>query len=130
VRLPLIFLGFCYILTVKLRKSPFDLSTSHHGHQEIVKGVTTELTGVCLAMVEITHWYETMFALGIVYLFFVWSAPYSRWIALLCCLAVYLAEIFVDNGLARVKWRAALKSSWLVTGVLGGINLFVLNLLR
>jgi ech hydrogenase subunit B len=38
VYLPGIFLGMLYILTFKLRKSPFDLSMSHHGHQEIVKG--------------------------------------------------------------------------------------------
>ena len=34
--LPAIFIGFIYILTIKLRKSPFDISTSHHAHQEIV----------------------------------------------------------------------------------------------
>ena len=34
----LAFVGFLYILTIKLRKSPFDLSYSHHAHQELVKG--------------------------------------------------------------------------------------------
>ncbi|MDR2458137.1 MAG: NADH-quinone oxidoreductase subunit H, partial [Clostridiales Family XIII bacterium] len=33
-----IFIGFVFILTIKFRKSPFDLSLSHHAHQEIVKG--------------------------------------------------------------------------------------------
>ena len=33
--LPLIFIAFLFILTIKLRKSPFDFSTSHHGHQEL-----------------------------------------------------------------------------------------------
>lgn len=41
----LAYLGFMFILTIKLRKSPFDLSYSHHAHQELVKGVTTEMSG-------------------------------------------------------------------------------------
>lgn len=40
----LVFLGFLFVLTIKLRKSPFDLSYSHHAHQEIVKGITTEMS--------------------------------------------------------------------------------------
>ena len=39
------FIGFLFILTIKLRKSPFDISTSHHAHQELVKGTTTEMSG-------------------------------------------------------------------------------------
>lgn len=34
VYLPGIFVGYVFILVIKLRKSPFDLSTSHHAHQE------------------------------------------------------------------------------------------------
>ena len=34
------FLALMFVLTIKLRKSPFDLSYSHHAHQELVKGVT------------------------------------------------------------------------------------------
>ena len=49
VYLPGVFVGFLYILTIKLRKSPFDISTSHHAHQELVKGITTELSGKMLA---------------------------------------------------------------------------------
>ena len=36
VYLPLVFFALLYVLTIKLRKSPFDFSTSHHGHQELV----------------------------------------------------------------------------------------------
>ena len=50
------FIGFLFILTIKLRKSPFDISTSHHAHQELVKGTTTEMSGKTLAKVEIMHW--------------------------------------------------------------------------
>ena len=73
VLLPGLFLGFFYVLTMKLRKSPFDISTSHHAHQEIVKGVTTEFSGSTLGMIEIAHWYETVFLLGLFWLFFAWS---------------------------------------------------------
>ena len=52
----LLFIGFLFILTIKLRKSPFDISTSEHAHQELVKGVTTEFAGRTLARYEIAHW--------------------------------------------------------------------------
>ncbi len=61
---PLIFIGFLYVLTIKLRKSPFDISMSHHAHQELVRGVTTEFSGKTLALVELSHWYENILFLG------------------------------------------------------------------
>jgi formate hydrogenlyase subunit 4 len=51
-----IFFGYLFILTIKFRKSPFDLSMSHHAHQELVKGLTTEFSGKTLAMIEVAHW--------------------------------------------------------------------------
>ena len=130
VYLPGVFLGLVYILTIKLRKSPFDLSMSHHGHQEIVQGIQTEYSGKDLAMIEITHWYETMIVLTLVYLFIATKSPISHVIAVLVCLFTYFFEIIIDNGFARVKWQLALKSSWIVTGVLGTINLIVLSLFK
>jgi len=130
IYLPGVFLGLIYILTFKLRKSPFDLSMSHHGHQEIVKGMTTEYSGKDLAIIEVTHWYETVIALTLVFLFFATSSLESRIFAVIACLLAYLFEIIVDNGFARVKWQLALKSTWLVTGVLGSINLIVLSFFR
>jgi formate hydrogenlyase subunit 4 len=118
--LPLIFIGFVFILTIKLRKSPFDLSTSHHGHQEIVKGITTEFSGPALALFEIAHWYENILLLGIVYLFF---AAFNPVVAVGLTLATYIFEIFIDNAFARLTWRFTIESSWLVAGVLGGVNL-------
>ena len=124
VYLPGIFLGLLFILTIKFRKSPFDLSTSHHGHQELVKGLTTDFAGPDLAMVEIAHWYENIFLLGLVWLFF---APLHWAVALAATLAVYLLEILVDNTCARLKWQTALKSSWAVAAVLGTVNLVALE---
>ncbi len=121
--LPGVFLGFLMVLTMKLRKSPFDISTSHHAHQEIVKGVTTEFSGSTLGMVEVAHWYETVFLLGLFWLFFAWSPV----IAVIALALLYLAEIFIDNATARVKWGLALRSIWAVTLVLSAANLVALQ---
>jgi ech hydrogenase subunit B len=124
--LPGIFAGFLYILTIKFRKSPFDLSMSHHAHQEIVRGITTEFSGPTLALIEITHWYENVLLLGIVYLFF----GFSPWIALAVSLATYLFEIFIDMNYARFKWQLTFASTWLFTAVAGISNIVVLSLMK
>lgn len=122
--LPGMFFGVVYILTIKLRKSPFDISTSHHAHQEIVKGITTEFAGPNLGFIEVAHWYETVLMLGIIFLFFA-----SNWmIALLALAIVYLLELVIDNTNARVKWQLAVKSSWAIAIVLGAANIAVLYL--
>lgn len=125
----LAFIGLLFILTIKLRKSPFDLSMSHHAHQELVRGVTTEMSGPTLAKVEIMHWYENVLFMGWVGLFFVWGNPISLVLAVVVCLAVYFLEIFIDNNFARVKWQSMLKWSWVVALICGGINIFALALL-
>lgn len=125
--LPGVFIGLLFILTFKLRKSPFDLSMSHHGHQEIVKGITTEYSGKDLAVIEVTHWYEVIISLTLVYVFFATAAPISHVFAVIACLLVYILEILVDNGSARVKWQHALKSAWIVTGIMGTVNLLILS---
>ncbi len=124
--LPGIFIGFLYTLEIKFRKSPFDLSSSHHAHQELVRGITTEFSGRGLAMIEIAHWYENVFLLGWVYLFFASTPALGVAVALL----VFLLVILVDNVFARLKWQTALKSAWLVAAVLGFGNILALSLLR
>lgn len=127
VYLPGIFLGFLFILTIKFRKSPFDISTSHHAHQELVKGVTTDLSGRNFGMIEVAHWYENTFLLGVVALFFLsndwWSIP----LAIGAALVVYFLETIIDNISARVKWELMVKLAWGVTIVCGGLNLLVLE---
>jgi ech hydrogenase subunit B len=120
--LPGVFIGFLMVLTIKLRKSPFDLSTSHHAHQELVKGVTTEFTGPSLAKIEIAHWYENVFLLGVIFLFFAFSIP----LALAALVIAYLLEILIDNTFSRVKWQVTLRSAWIIAGMLGLVNLAVL----
>ncbi len=130
VYLPGVFVGLIFILTFKLRKSPFDLSMSHHGHQEIVKGITTEYSGKDLAVIEVTHWYEVIIALALVYVFFATASPMSHVFAVIVCLLVYFLEIIIDNGAARVKWQQALKSAWIVTGIMGTVNLIILSFFK
>ncbi len=124
-----VFLGLMFILTIKLRKSPFDLSMSHHAHQEIVRGMTTEMSGSTLGFVEILHWYENVLFLGWVGLFFVWGGPVTLILGVVAALAAYFLEILIDNNFARVKWQFMLKSSWAVALILGGINIAVLAFL-
>ena len=121
-----VLLGFLFVLTLKLRKSPFDLSYSHHAHQEIVKGITTEMSGRTLAKVEVMHWCENILFLGWTGLFFIWGTPASVLVAVVVAAVVYFLEIWIDNNFARVKWQALLKSAWVVALVAGGVNIAVL----
>jgi ech hydrogenase subunit B len=129
IALPLVFIGLLFILTIKLRKSPFDLSYSHHAHQELVKGISTEMSGRTLALVEIMHWYEAVLFLGWVGLFLVWSSWIGWLVAVLGVVLVYLLEIFIDNNFARMKWQFMLKASWAVTLVCVVANLVILRIL-
>ena len=124
--LPGIFIGFLYTLEIKFRKSPFDLSCSQHVHQELVRGITTEFSGRTLAMIEIAHWYENVFLLGWVYLFFA-SIPV---LGVAAALFVFVFVILVDNVFARLKWQTAIRSAWIVAAVLGFGNILVLSLLH
>jgi formate hydrogenlyase subunit 4 len=124
--LPGVFVGFLCVLPIKFRKSPFDLSTSHHAHQEIVKGITTEFSGRTLALIEVAHWYETALILGFVALF----AGRLWWLTAILVPAVFFAQILADNTTARVKWQAALETVWSIALVLGIGNIIVLSLFR
>jgi len=123
-----IFTGFLFILTLKFHKSPFDLSMSHHAHQELVKGMTTEFSGKTMARIEIMHWYENILLLGIVFLFFANGTWWGATIGIMVCMLTYLFEVLIDNSFARMKWQAALKSSWLVALLFGILNLVFLQL--
>ncbi len=128
--LPGIFIGLCFALIIKFRKSPFDISMSHEAHQEIVQGVVTEFSGPMLAMVQLAHWYENVVLFGIVALFFVWDAPWSFLLGLACCAGVFILGIVIDNSCARVKWQHMLRSSWIMTLAAGCVNLLVLMAMR
>ncbi|MDQ7830198.1 MAG: complex I subunit 1 family protein [Desulfovibrionaceae bacterium] len=117
--LPLMFIVLGYVLTIKLRKSPFDISASQHAHQEIVRGVLTEYSGPYLAMIEIAHWFEVVLVLGICSLFFATSALG----VVILLAAAYFLEILIDNVMARMTWRWMLRSVLTVGLVLSLVNI-------
>lgn len=117
--MPLLFIALLIILTIKMRKSPFDLSTSHHGHQELVKGITTEYSGPCLALIEITHWYELVLVLGLVAIF--WVNP--LWMGIILAFLAFFLELVIDNICARLTWDFMIKFTWST-----GLALCLINL--
>ncbi len=124
--MPGLLAGFMFTTAIKFRKSPFDLSTSHHAHQEMVKGLTTEMSGTTLAIMNIAEYYEMVLLLGIFFLFFVNSTWWSWIVALLLCAVIFFLETLWDNVSARVKWKTLLYSCWVVTLVAGGVNILIL----
>ncbi len=130
LQLPGFFVAFVFILTIKMRKSPFDISTSHHAHQELIKGLTTEMGSKNLAIFQITEWYENVFLMGVIGLFFINANVYSIIAAVVAILLVYFLEILIDNTSARMKWDDMLKLSWVVTLFSAGVNLIILMVIR
>lgn len=118
--IPLVFIAFLYILTIKLRKSPFDFSSSHHAHQELVRGMLTEFSGPQLALIELGHWYELVLISAFIMLFYATNI----YIAIGIVLISFFLEILIDNISARLYWNWMFKSSWLI-----GITLCVLNII-
>jgi ech hydrogenase subunit B len=117
--LPGIYLGLVFVLQMKLRKSPFDISTSHHAHQELVMGLTADMGGPALGLVELAHWYESVYLFALVLLFFG-----SSWIAAILGLAFTgLLIVLLDNVTARLKWGLTLSLAWIITLVAGAGNL-------
>ncbi len=122
-KLPFLFVVLGYALTIKLRKSPFDLSTCHHAHQELVKGLLTDYSGPFLALTEVGHWFEVVLLLGLCTLF--WA---TSWIGMLALLAVtYFLEVLVDNVTSRMNWRWMLSYVWGVGLTLSLVNLIWLH---
>lgn len=121
-----LFAGFVFVLTMKLRKSPFDLSLSHHAHQDIVRGMATEFSGRTYAMMEIGHWYESIMLLGMVALFLQDGTWLGIALGAIVAILVYILEIWIDNGFARMKWQTAIKCGWIASLILGIGNIAVL----
>jgi ech hydrogenase subunit B len=116
---PTLGITLAVLLAISLRKSPFDLATSHHAHQELVKGSTTEMAGPWLALAELGHWYEAAFVMVLILL----SSLQSPLLAAALVLATYLVVVLVDNTLPRATWRAALGVAWGLGGVAAAIAL-------
>jgi len=106
--MPLGALAYFGVLLIKMEKSPFDVATSHHAHQELVKGITTEISGPYLALVEIAHFYEAFILFGIIP-FFVLPHPV---LGGLLALVAFLGALAVDNLCARVRTTPMVRFFW------------------
>ena len=101
--------------------SPFDISASHHGHQELVKGVHTEYSGPFLGIIEVAHWLDLILILGLCAMF--WHTSVIGMATLV--IASLFTEILIDNITARLTWQ------WMVQkrSLLLGMGLALVNLL-
>ena len=99
-------------------------------HQELVKGLTTEMGARNLALFQVTEWYENVFLMGVVGLYVINSTWWSVFFAIGAVLIVYFLEILIDNTSARVKWDTMIKLSWGVTLLSAGVNLIILMVIK
>jgi ech hydrogenase subunit B len=125
---PLLFISMLFVMSIKFKKSPFDFSTSHHGHQELVKGITTEYSGPTLAMFELAHWYEAILLLGFMFVFFAYSGAPAIYIVMGILIETFsfIFVIILDNITARVTWQWMIKFSYFILSVLAIINMLVI----
>lgn len=117
--MPLLFVAFLVVLAIKLQKSPFDIATSHHAHQEIVKGITTEYSGPYLAILELAHFYEMALLFFFIMLF--WSSPI--WVGVMLASASFFLMTVVDNLFARLTSTWTFKFMWTSVLVLAITNI-------
>jgi len=101
------------LLAIALRKSPWDIASSHHAHQELVKGSTTEMAGRWLAVAELAHWYEVAFVLAVIVL----AAGALLPVGLLLVAAAWAVALVIDNAVPRATWRVALAIGWGLGGI-------------
>jgi ech hydrogenase subunit B len=106
--MPLLFLSFLCAVAIKLNKSPFDVSTSHHAHQELIKGITVEYAGPYLGIIEIAHLYETAILFFIIMMF--WQTNYYIGFGLETI--AFVAILILDNTFSRLTTTWMLKYMW------------------
>jgi ech hydrogenase subunit B len=107
------------VLVVEMKKSPFDVSGSGHAHQELVRGVYTELSGYTMALVEVGHWAKVATTLMILSLFWATNPVIGAAISL----AMFFVTLVVDNVYPRLTWQRMLRTTWAF-----GFTLIVLNI--
>jgi ech hydrogenase subunit B len=120
------FIALMLGVIIILRKSPFDIASSEHAHQEIVRGVLTEFSGPYLGIIEITHWYESVLILALMGLF--WASGAFFWISIVLALAAWFVTLLVDNVTSRLTWTKMLSYSWGISVMIIAINIILINL--
>ena len=106
--LPLVCAAFFFCLLIKMEKSPFDIATSHHAHQELVKGITIEYSGPLLAVLEIAHYYEVFMLYAIIAFF--WSTSVVP--GILLAAVYFFAQCVVDTSTARLVPLRVVSFMW------------------
>ena len=120
------FIALLIGMIIIMRKSPFDISSSEHAHQEIVRGVLTEFSGPYLAIVEIAHWYEQVLILALLGLF--WASGSLFWISVPLALAAWFVVLVIDNVVSRLTWTRMVAYSWGFGVILIALNIVLINL--
>lgn len=115
-----VYLALLIALIILMRKSPFDISASEHAHQEIVRGIFTEYSGLYLGLIELAHWYELVLVLAVISL--LWTA--GVWPGILLALFSWFIVLIIDNINARLTWSWMIRTSWVA-----GIGLSILNII-
>lgn len=122
--LPLVFISMLFIMSIKFKKSPFDFSSSHHAHQELVKGMFTDFSGPTMGIIEFAHWYEYVFLSGLMFIF--WKQNFI--LGTILSLFTFFFVIIIDNITARLSWEWMLKVTWTVIVGLSVVNILFLYL--
>ena len=119
VSMPLLFLAFVCALAIEFGKSPFDVSSSHHAHQEIIRGVYQEYAGPFFCLTEIAHYYELAIGFGLVMAF--WHT--SLLCGFLLETAVFFFLLVLDNAFSRLSTKWMVGYMWTVPLSLALANL-------
>ena len=106
--LPLVCAAFFFCVLIKMEKSPFDIATSHHAHQELVKGITVEYSGPLLAVLEIAHYYEVFMLFAVIAFF--WSTSVVP--GLLLAAVYFFAQCVADTSTARLVPLRVVSFMW------------------
>ncbi len=126
ISLPAFLLTQIIVMAIKLHKSPFDISASHHAHQELVRGIYTEFSGAQLALIEMAHWYELILLMGFIALLWQTNLVIGGLIAFAC----FLAVILLDNISARLTWKWMIRFAWSFGVGISVANLAAIYILR
>ena len=112
--MPGLLFGLCLRRRLSSESLRLTLSTSHHAHQEMVKGLTTEMSGTTLAIMNIAEYYEMVLLLGIFCLFFVNSTWWSWIVALFFCAVIFFLEtLWITSAPVSSGKHCSTAAGWL-----------------
>ena len=117
--MPLMFISLLFVIAIEFEKSPFDVASSHHAHQEIVKGTTLEFSGPFLGLIEVAHAYEMAMFFGLMVAF--WHTSLIMGIVL--ALVGFILVLIMDNICARLTSWWMVRFMWTIPLTLSLANL-------